>query len=82
MVLGSKNSVCQSIIIDHLFFLILLQFSELETLGFLDLHLFFFEEDMHWAGTSNTVECSTDPKFTEYLHAVVLLSVAIVKAYT
>ena len=45
-----------------------------QKLGFSGFAFGFFEEDMHWAGTSDTVECSVNPKFTEYLHAVILSS--------
>ena len=48
------------------------------TYSFMNLRLGFafgfFEGDMRWAGTSDTTECSLDPKFTEYLHAVILSS--------
>ena len=61
-------------ILTILYLLYMLQFNELEKLGFSGFAFGFFEEDMHWAGTSDTVECSVDPKFTEYLHAVILSS--------
>ena len=49
----------------------LLQFEELEGLGYVGFSLVFLEEKSHIAGTSSVMKCFS-PQLIEYLHAVIV----------
>ena len=59
----------KTVIVFH--FYPVLQYDELEGLGFVGFALAFFEDKSEIVGTSSTLKCFT-PELVEYLHAVMI----------
>lgn len=67
----TRNLTCIPDLLFFLHFYPVLQYDELEGLGFVGFALAFFEEKSQIVGTSSTLKCFT-PEFVEYLHAVII----------